>query len=175
MAQRVLITVFLCALMGSPTLLIGSGRFLSWQNPVPGRAGSHEVRAQAREDQFLKALDEQHNLAVRTADALRKVVLSGAERTRCEKYSAGRVDPYMQLLLMACQEYEGAEDANSKLGFFREMRSMYAAADTKVQAALEMAMKERHHRDKMMVLEAKSGGEPTEDEIRKIAAGPSDT
>lgn len=122
----------------------------------------------------------QTNLAIRTAEAMRKLILAGEGKTCAGDFSKGKVDPLIQLTLMARDEYEAAE-GRERLGYFRAMQDLFMAADAKSQASLknmaealerdaDRRQRDRHHRDKMELERLKRDGEPTDDQLKAIAA-----
>lgn len=123
----------------------------------------------ARRQKFEAAVQSQHMLAVRTSEALRKVVLfdtPGQKRTELAEFSKGEVDPQLQLVLMARDCFLEAEDTIGKLGFFKVTRDIFMNVDSKTMEVLDMAMKERHHREKMAMLEKKGNlNEPSDEEV----------
>ena len=127
------------------------------------------------DSKFKAAIDSQHRLAVRTAEALRKVVLIDTKRskkTELDDFPTGQIDPQMQLLLIARDEYLGAEDPGARLGFYKSMRDVYQALDARTMKVLEVVMKERHHRDKLELLaRSANANEPTEAEVLAAISG----
>lgn len=128
-----------------------------------------------RRDKFQKAVDAQHMMAVRTAEEMRKIVLVDTDhekKTELSDYSTGSVDPQLQLVLIARDNFLETKNPNSKLGFYRAMRDVFVNVDSKTTAVLELAMKERHHREKLDAMERKAGmAEPTDAEIDALLEG----
>lgn len=122
-----------------------------------------------RRAKFEQAVTAQHTMAVRTAEALRKVVLfdtEGQARTNLSDFAKGQVDPQLQLVLMARDCFLEAEDTIGKLGFFKVTRDIFMNVDSKTMEVLDMAMKERHHREKMAMMEKKGNmSEPSDEEV----------
>lgn len=122
-----------------------------------------------RRAKFEQAVTAQHTMAVRTAEALRKVVLfdtEGQVRTNLSDFAKGQVDPQLQLVLMARDCFLEAEDTIGKLGFFKVTRDIFMNVDSKTMEVLDMAMKERHHREKMAMMEKKGNmSEPSDEEV----------
>lgn len=134
------------------------------------------TREDSQRNRFEQAVEAQHTCAARTAEELRKVILldgkNGQKRTEISDFSKGQVDPQLQLVLIARDEFLAAEDPNVKLGFFRAMRDGFIKVDEKTMQVLDVAMKERHHREKLELLAQKSGlTEPTDAEIDKAIEG----
>lgn len=106
---------------------------------------------------------------IRTADAMRTIVLlpgPDGKKTELADFPPGKVDPQIQLVLIARDEYMAAEDSIGKLGFFKAMRDVYQMVDSKIPAAMKMVMEERHHREKLEALERKAGlDEPDDEEV----------
>lgn len=124
---------------------------------------------EARRQKFEQEVTSQHMQACRTAAEIRKVVLfdtPGQKRTELADYSKGEVDPQLQLVLMARDCFLAAEDTIGKLGFFKTARDIFLNVDEKTMKILDMAMRERHHREKLEALLKKSGGDdPSDDEV----------
>jgi hypothetical protein len=124
---------------------------------------------QARRQKFEDGVSSQQMLALRTAEALRKVVLldNGSEKkTELAEFTKGQVDPQLQLVLIARDHFLEADDSVGKLGFFKAMRDVYLNVDQKTMAFLDMVMRERHHREKLEAFERKSGlAEPSDAEV----------
>lgn len=122
---------------------------------------------EARRQKFEQAVTAQHTMAVRTAEALRKVVLLSSvneAKTELADFAKGQVDPQMQLVLIARDNFLEAEDSIGKLGFYKAMRDVFQHVDAKTMQVLDMAMKERHHREKLEALLRKTGGDEHTDE-----------
>lgn len=122
---------------------------------------------EARRQKFEAAVQSQHNCAVRTAEAIRKVVLlpSPSEAmTLLSDFSKGEVDPQLQLVLIARDHFLEAEDSIGKLGFYKAMRDVFLSVDEKNMKVLDMAMRERHHREKLEAMVKKNGGDDPSDE-----------
>ena len=123
---------------------------------------------------FQQAVDQQHANAVRTSVALQKVVLlprGDEQETRLTDFAKGQVDPQMQLMLIARDHFQAAEDDASKLGFFKAMRDVFLSVDDKTMKIMDMAMRERHHQEKLAVLREKLGSnEPTDAQLEADAA-----
>lgn len=126
-------------------------------------------QVKAERDRFEVAIDSRYRSSMKTAEALRKVVLiaTAKERqTELEDFAKGQVDPQMQLLLIARNEFLNAEDPTTKLGFYKSMRDVYGAMSKCTMDVMEMAMKERHHRDRLELLaKAANANEPTAAEV----------
>ena len=126
------------------------------------------------QERFLKAIDSQHLLAIRTAEAMRKMVLTGPEKTELSSFPAGQVDPQIQLVLIARDLMNDADDMNAKLAAFRSMRDVFLSVDSKVHEVLKMAMQEKHHQENLQVqrerIQASSKQELTEEDVQAIAA-----
>jgi hypothetical protein len=122
-----------------------------------------------RRAKFEQAVTAQHTMAVRTAEALRKVVLVSTPNevmTKLEDFAKGQVDPQLQLVLIARDNFLEAEDSVGKLGFYKAMRDVFQHVDAKTMEVLDMAMKERHHREKMAMMEKKGNmNEPSDEEV----------
>ena len=74
--------------------------------------------------------------------------------------------------MIARDNFLAAEDPTSKLGFYKAMRDVFLNVDTKTMQVLEIAMKERHHREKLEALERKAGmAEPSDDEVDAALEG----
>lgn len=119
-------------------------------NPAPEPEGFSVVCNKTTEDRFLKEIDQQHKLAIKTAEKLRKLLLMDTDhnrKTELKDFAKGDADPSLQILLMARDQLLEAEDANSKAVFMRLIRDVFEATDTKVMRVLDMAMKERHHQE----------------------------
>jgi len=130
------------------------------------------------EDGLQKEINTQHRLALKTANAIRKVVLiptAQEQQTELDDFHAGQIDPQMQLLLIARNEFVSAEDPTAKLGFYKAMRDVFQSMDTRTKEIMELAMRERHHKDKLELLaRAKGVLEPTEAEIESAIASEPD-
>lgn len=122
-----------------------------------------------RRRKFEQVVEGEHMLAARTADAFKKMVLldsDKARKTELSDFAKGEVDPQIQLILIARDEFLAAEDGVGKLGFFRSMRDVLLTAREANLKWLTLAMQERHHREKMALLEQKMGNdEPSDAEI----------
>ena len=117
---------------------------------APEPEGFSVVSNKTTEDRFLKEIDQQHKLAIRTAEKLRKLLLMDTDsdrKTELKDFGKGTADPSLQILLMARDQLLEAEDANSKAVFMRLIRDVHEACDSKVMRVLDMAMKERHHQE----------------------------
>lgn len=117
---------------------------------APEPEGFSVVSNKTTEDRFLKEIDQQHKLAIRTAEKLRKLLLMDTDsdrKTELKDFGKGTADPSLQILLMARDQLLEAEDANSKAVFMRLIRDVFEACDSKVMRVLDMAMKERHHQE----------------------------
>lgn len=126
-------------------------------------------REEANRLKFQQAVESQHTLAVRTAEAMRKVELvpgKDGKKTEVTDFAKGQVDPQMQMLLIARDGYVSAEEEHAKLGYLRLMRELLVGADAKVQSVLKMAMEERHHQEKLAAMREKANlQEPSDAEI----------
>lgn len=125
----------------------------------------------------------QTNLTLRTADLLRRmqlVEMPGRPATRLEQFPAGKADPICQLVLMARDEWQAAEDPKVKLGYFRLMKDLFCEAEEKVQRGMDAItdalgkdadrrQRDRHHKDKMALEREKRETPPTDGELRQIA------
>ena len=124
-------------------------------------------------NKFQQSVDCQHTMAVRTSEKMRKMVLLPTEsqrETRLSDFAKGEVDPLLQLVLIARDSFSAAEDDASRLGFFKAMKDVFLEADKKTMAVMDMAMKERHHQEKLNALREKAGlTEPTDAELEKEA------
>ena len=136
---------------------------------VPNPAVIIKDTEDIRRQKFEQAVTAQHTMAVRTAEALRKVVLLPTPHeamTALADFKKGEVDPQMQLVLIARDHFLESEDSVGKLGFYKAMRDVFLNVDQKTMQVLDMAMKERHHREKMAMIEKKGNmAEPSDDEV----------
>lgn len=123
---------------------------------------------------FHQALNSQEATATRTLEALRKLILFDSQegrKTDLADLPRGKYDPQLQLMLMARDEFLRAEDSVSKLGFYKAMRDMHTAMEERCMKVLDMAMRERHHQEKMAAIERKNNSaEPTDAEIDEALA-----
>jgi hypothetical protein len=121
----------------------------------------------------------QTNLAIRTAEAMRKLVLVGENKTQVATLPAGKVDPMIQLVLLARDEYEQSE-GKDRLGYFRAMIDLFTVADQKSTTSLkgmadalerdaDRKQREKHHREKLEFEREKRDGEPSDDQLKTIA------
>ena len=123
---------------------------------------------EARRQAFETALVDQHKMAIRTADALRKIVLiptQGEQQTELDDFKQGQVDPQIQLVLIARNEYLQCENPVARLGFYKTMKDVFQDVDNRTMRVLDMAMKERHHREKLELAATKLNAEPTDAEL----------
>lgn len=125
---------------------------------------------------FLKAINDQHRLAIRTAKALKDLVLLDtphASKTELSDFKPGQVDPQVQLLLMARDMWVQSDDMKDKVACYRAMRDVFEGCDSKQTAVLELAMRERHHQEAMALkreeVEARNRKSMTEEELLAIA------
>lgn len=122
-----------------------------------------------RRRKFEQVVDGEHMLAARTAEAFKGLVLLDSEKcrkTELADFAKGQVDPQVQLILIARDEFLAAEDAVGKLGFFRSMRDVLLSARESNLEWLKLAMQERHHREKLAMLEKKANrDEPSDEEV----------
>lgn len=130
---------------------------------------------EARRERFEQEVAAQHATAVRTAEALRKIVLFDSpdcKRTEIADFKKGQIDPQVQLALMARDEFLAAEDGNTRLGFFKATRDLFLNVDAKTLEVLKIAMGERHHREKLAAQERRDNlAEPTDAEIEEALKG----
>ena len=130
-------------------------------------------------DEFQTAIASRHRQSLRTSEALRKVVLvdtKGGRRTELDDFPKGQIDPQMQLLLIARNEFLAAEDPTTKLGFYKSMREVYLAMDKRIMDTMQMVMAERHHNDKLELLaKSANSNEPSQAEIDAAIKGDSAT
>ena len=138
-----------------------------------GSVGKGSVIIKSTENErrlkFEQAVEAEHMLAVRTSEAMKKLVLVDtlkARKTELNDYAQGQVDPQLQLILIARDEFLAAEDAVGKLGFYRSMRDVMLSARENNLKWLTLAMQERHHREKIALMEQKLGSdEPSDAEV----------
>lgn len=134
------------------------------------------IKKGRQRDRFTMAVSAQHGCAVKTADAIRRLVLfdygdqKATELADIVKGAKGKIDPLLQLVLLARNDYRDAEDGQVRLGFFKAMKDLLVTADDKTMRILDMIMKERHHMQKLAVLDRKVNGddEPEDAELEKI-------
>ena len=140
-----------------------------------------EMRLALRDpEKARKEIAIQIGLTIRTAEMLRKLVLSGPNKTESDKAAgAGVVDPLVQLCLMARDEYE-ASDPGDRFKFFKSMVDIYTTVDDKTQMQMRMLadglekdadrkQRDRHHRDKLDAEREKRKGELSDDDLKLIA------
>lgn len=124
------------------------------------------------EDKARKAISNAHRMALRTAEALRKLVLFAPEgdvigKSEVTDFAPGQVDPAVILVLKARDSYLTEEKDYARLGFFKEMRTLYQEIRTQnaelvkaMAAAIERQrdreQADRHHREKLEFLKGKS-------------------
>jgi 2-methylcitrate dehydratase PrpD len=132
-------------------------------------------QTQAEMNRFELAIDARYRSSMKTAEALRKVILLDTKeyrRTELGDFPKGQVDPQMQLLLIARNEFLTAEDPTTKLGFYKSMRDIHQTINKNTMEVMDMAMKERHHRDKLELLaKAANANEPTAAEVEAAMGG----
>lgn len=120
-------------------------------------------------DGFQAAIASRHRASLKTSEALRKVVLittKADKQTELDDFPKGQIDPQMQLLLIARDEFQNAEDPTTKLGFYKSMREVYLSMDKRIMDTMQMVMTERHHNDKLEILaKAANASEPTQAEV----------
>ena len=138
-----------------------------------------ELRLSLRDPEIArKEIATQIGLTVRTAAALRKLVLAGANKTT-KMPGEGVVDPLVQLCLMARDEFEQSEPGE-RAKFFKSMVEIYQAVDNKTQTQMRMLayglekdadrkQRDRHHRDKLDAEREKRKGELSDDDLQLIA------
>lgn len=93
---------------------------------VTDEAGTRQV-TRCSDGAAQVVIDDYDALTLRTADFIRKLVLfdGGADpKTELAKLPKGQVDPRIQLILMARDAGLIEEEANIRLGYFKEMRSL---------------------------------------------------
>jgi hypothetical protein len=134
-----------------------------------------ELRLSLRDPEIArKEIATQIGLTIRTAAALRRLVLSGPNKTT-KMPSEGTVDPLVQLCLMARDEFEESEPGE-RSKFFKS----YQAVDAKTQTQMRMLadglekdadrkQRDRHHRDKLDAEREKRKGELSDDDLQLIA------
>lgn len=116
---------------------------------------------------------------IRTAEAMRLLVLMGEGKSTLASFPKGKVDPLIQLTLMARDEYEAAE-GKDRLGYFRAMIDLYMTTDQKCQLGLkgmaealerdaDRKQRDKHHREKLEFEREKRDGEPSDDALRVVA------
>lgn len=125
--------------------------------------------AEDNRQKFQQALNSQEITASRTLEALRKLILFDSpegRKTELADLPRGKYDPQLQLMLMARDEFIRSDDSVSKLGFYKAMRDMHTAMEERCMKVLDMAMRERHHQEKMAAIERKNNSaEPTDAEV----------
>lgn len=132
------------------------------------------------EEKARKTISNAHRLALRTAEALRKLVLFEPElvegeaptsahtvrKTEIGDFAQGQVDPAVIMVLKARDSYLSEEKDYARLGFFKEMRTLLqevreANADlvrsmtAAVERQRDREQAERHHKDKIELLREK--------------------
>ncbi len=137
------------------------------------------------EEKARKAISNHHRLTVRTSEALRKLVLFAEPeciigKSEIRDYAQGQVDPAVQLVLKARDEFLNQNNKDFvRLGFFKEMRALLQ--EVKIQTAVAVGsmhtaiekqrdreQSERHHQDKLEVLREKSNKDKSGSTIRDL-------
>jgi hypothetical protein len=136
------------------------------------------------EEKCRKTISNQHRTALRTAEALRRLVLFAPEndvigKSEVTDFKAGQVDPQVILALKARDAFLTEANDNVRLGYFREMRSLYQSAKedcvelvksmTQVlERQAERDQAERHHQDKMAILKEKGNKDHSGSTLRTL-------
>lgn len=136
------------------------------------------------EEKARKTISNQHRMALRTAEALRKLVLFAPDgcvigKSEITDYAPGQVDPIVILALSARDAYLKEEKDYARLGFFKEMRALYQCAkeDTfelvkAMAAAIERQrdreQADRHHQDKINLLLEKGNKDKSGQTLRDL-------
>lgn len=120
-----------------------------------------------------------------TAKSLRRLQLfddevSGINATKLSELvkPKGRwkaVDPMLQIMLQARDEFLDCEDARTRLGYFKCMQEIYSQTlkrnGDELLNLVSLAQRHRHHEDEMKVkANAKGGEEPSDDELAEMIA-----
>lgn len=126
--------------------------------PRPPKLTANIIDDVHEQEQFIRAIDKQHRVAVRTATDLLDIRLQdmkGVKKSELSDYPHGKVDPQIQLLLIARDNFEKAEEPTERTVFFKEMRSVLQTVDDKCRAILDMMLKERHHQENLQLMKEK--------------------
>lgn len=133
-------------------------------------------------DRYQEAVNGLHKAAIKTADELRKLVLfdnGKIPKTELKDFPVGKCDPLVQLALEARNSYLEAKDDKDRqaaLGFFKAMKDMLVTSQDNSVKVLDMIQKERHHQQKIGLLERKmeGGSEPSDASLIAMSEGEAD-
>ena len=117
-----------------------------------------------------------------TAKRLRRLQLFDSDEIRATRLSElttakkGRwetIDPVLQIVLTARDEFQKADDPKVRLGYFKAMQELYLAIDKRngeeLLQLVGLAQRQSHHQDEMEVKRLKSGEEPSDAELEALA------
>ena len=145
------------------------------------------------EEKARKTISNAHRLALRTAEALRKLVLFDPQpipgkvvtsahvmrKTEIGDFAEGQVDPAVIMVLKARDAFLSEEKDYARLGFFKEMRTLLQevrAANADLVRAMTQAVErqrdreqaERHHQDKIELLKEKGNKDKSGSTLRDL-------
>jgi hypothetical protein len=131
-----------------------------------------------------QTISNQHRMALRTAEALRKLVLFAPDgcvigKSEISDFPPGKVDPIVMLVLKARDSYLKEEKEFARLGFFKEMRALYQTAQERtaelvksMTAAMERQrdreQADRHHKEKLNYLQGKTDKDKSGTTLRAL-------
>lgn len=131
-----------------------------------------------------QTISNAHRMALRTAEALRKLVLFAPEgcvigKSEITDFPPGKVDPIVMLVLKARDSYLTEEKEFARLGFFKEMRALYQYAQERtaelvksMTAAIERQrdreQADRHHREKLDFMKGKTDKDKSGTTLRAL-------
>lgn len=117
-----------------------------------------------------------------TAKSLRRLQLFDSDEIRATRLSElakpkGRwkaVDPALQLMLMARDEFLAAQDdPKIRLGYFKLMQDNYASTlkrnGDELLNLISVAQRQAHHQDEMEIRKSAKGDEPSDEELERMA------
>lgn len=123
------------------------------------------------EQKARKTISNAHRMALRTAEALRRLVLFAPDncvigKSEIADYAPGQVDPAVVLVLKARDAFLSEEKDYARLGFFKEMRALLQEVrnqNSELVKSMTVAIEkqrdreqaERHHQDKIALLRDK--------------------
>jgi hypothetical protein len=136
------------------------------------------------EDKARKTISNSHRMALRTAEALRKLVLFAPEgcvigKSEITDFAQGQVDPAVILVLTARDSYLKEEQPFARLGYFKEMRALLQevrAQNSELVKGMTVAIErqrdreqaDRHHKEKLEFLKGKTDKDKSGTTLRAL-------